>query len=243
MAEDKRLRPGCAPPKLASAGERRRRRTIAPARGLDRALFQKLSEGEWIDAATISPWSVRPRRQKLARLRHRPESLPPTIGPSLSIAGRSSLRGPGRCAEATARHPRLIKSLGRADLLILDDFGLETLDARRPSRSARKFLRKRYGRRSTVVTSQLPLSAWHEVIGDHTYADAILDRLVHQCASHRVDRREPCAAPRVNIQNGLTRNPVREKNFLKPTSAAPRADHLVTGGRQSSRNPGAIIPL
>ena len=44
---------------------------------------------------------------------------------------------------------------------------------------------ERYGRRSTIVTSQLPLSAWHDVIGDPTYADAILDRLVHN--AHRIE--------------------------------------------------------
>ena len=74
------------------------------------------------------------------------------------------------------------KALGRADLLILDDFGLEPLDT-----SARhdllEILEERYGRRSTIVTSQLPLAAWHDVIGDPTYADAILDRLVHN--AHR----------------------------------------------------------
>ena len=44
---------------------------------------------------------------------------------------------------------------------------------------------KRYGRRSTMITSQLPLNKWHEIIGDPTYADAILDRLVHN--AHRIE--------------------------------------------------------
>jgi DNA replication protein DnaC len=48
-----------------------------------------------------------------------------------------------------------------------------------------EILEERYGRRSTIVTSQLPLSAWHEVIGDPTYADAILDRPVHN--AHRIE--------------------------------------------------------
>lgn len=46
-------------------------------------------------------------------------------------------------------------------------------------------LEDRYGRRSTIITIQLPVSAWHNVIGDPTYADAILDRLVHN--AHRVE--------------------------------------------------------
>ena len=44
---------------------------------------------------------------------------------------------------------------------------------------------ERYSRRSTVITSQLPIDRWHEVIGDPTYADAILDRLVHN--AHRIE--------------------------------------------------------
>jgi DNA replication protein DnaC len=48
-----------------------------------------------------------------------------------------------------------------------------------------EILEERYGRRSTVVTSQLPVQQWHEVIGDPTHADAILDRLVHN--AHRVE--------------------------------------------------------
>jgi DNA replication protein DnaC len=87
-------------------------------------------------------------------------------------------------ARGDGRHPRLIKSLGRADLLILDDFGLEPLDAG-ARHDLLEILEERYGRRSTIVTSQLPLSAWHEVIGDPTYADAILDRLVHN--AHRIE--------------------------------------------------------
>lgn len=48
-----------------------------------------------------------------------------------------------------------------------------------------EILEERYGRRSTIVTSQLPVNRWHEVIADPTYADAILDRLVHN--AHRIE--------------------------------------------------------
>jgi DNA replication protein DnaC len=63
-------------------------------------------------------------------------------------------------------------------------WGLEPLDAR-AGHDLLEILEERYGRRSTIVTSQLPIAAWHEVIGDPTYADAILDRLVHN--AHRLD--------------------------------------------------------
>ena len=69
-------------------------------------------------------------------------------------------------------------------MLIFDDWGLEPLGAQ--ARHDRlEILEDRYGRRSTIVTSQLPVAEWHTVIGEATYADAILDRLVHN--SHRLD--------------------------------------------------------
>jgi DNA replication protein DnaC len=107
--------------------------------------------------------------------------------PGQSLGRLSSLAEALRRPCTRARRwapPRLIKSLGRADLLILDDFGLEPLDAG-ARHDLLEILEERYGRRSTIVTSQLPVTSWHEVIGDPTYADAILDRLVHN--AHRVE--------------------------------------------------------
>jgi DNA replication protein DnaC len=71
-----------------------------------------------------------------------------------------------------------------ADLLILDDWGLEPLDAA-ARHDLLEILEERYGRRSTVITSQLPVDRWHEVVNDPTYADAIMDRLVHN--AHRIE--------------------------------------------------------
>jgi DNA replication protein DnaC len=79
-------------------------------------------------------------------------------------------------ARGDGRHPRLLRNLGRADLLILDDWGLEPLDAA-ARHDLLEILEERYGRRSTMITSQLPVDRWH--------ADAILDRLVHN--AHRID--------------------------------------------------------
>ena len=99
-------------------------------------------------------------------------------------AARPKLCGDLALARGDGRHARLIRGLGRADLLILDDFGLEPLDAG-ARHDLLEILEERYGRRSTIVTSQLPLSAGHEVVGDPTYADAIRDRLVHN--AHRIE--------------------------------------------------------
>ena len=78
----------------------------------------------------------------------------------------------------------MLKTLARTDLLILDDWGLSTL-----SQSQRidllEILEDRNGRGATLVTSQVPVEQWHEVIGEPTLADAILDRLVHN--AHRLN--------------------------------------------------------
>jgi DNA replication protein DnaC len=81
-------------------------------------------------------------------------------------------------AKADGTYTKVLRKLGRAQLLILDDLGLGN-----PTEAQRhdllEVLEDRYGARATVVTSQLPRENWHEWIGDPTVADAILDRLVH----------------------------------------------------------------
>jgi len=83
---------------------------------------------------------------------------------------------------------RLLARLTRTQLLIIDDWGLAPLkDQER--RDLLEVVEDRYERASTLITSQLPVKAWHEVIGDATLADAICDRLVH-CA-HRLELKGP----------------------------------------------------
>jgi DNA replication protein DnaC len=73
---------------------------------------------------------------------------------------------------------KVLAQLAKTDLVILDDWGLATLNAEQ-RRDLLDILDDRHGLRSTIVTSQLPVKQWHEIIGDPTLADAILDRLVH----------------------------------------------------------------
>lgn len=86
--------------------------------------------------------------------------------------------------KADGSYTREISRLEKYDLLILDDFGLAPLD-----NISRMFLLEiiedRHGRKSTIISSQLPVSKWHEVIGESTVADAILDRMVH--TAHRIE--------------------------------------------------------
>jgi len=81
-------------------------------------------------------------------------------------------------ARGDGRYGRILKSLAKIDLLILDDWGPEKLnDDQR--RDLLEIIEDRYERRSTIVTSQVPLDRWYEIIANPTLADAILDRLVH----------------------------------------------------------------
>ncbi|GLS33770.1 IstB-like ATP binding protein [Mesorhizobium albiziae] len=86
-------------------------------------------------------------------------------------------------ARGDGRYGRLLKTLGRVQLLILDDWGLSVLNAAE-RRHLLKILDDRHGRASTIVTSQIPVQHRHDVIGDPTLGDAILDRLVHN--AHRL---------------------------------------------------------
>lgn len=86
--------------------------------------------------------------------------------------------------KADGSYTREIARIEKYDLLILDDFGLSHLDS-----TARMFLLEiiedRHGRKSTIISSQLPVAQWYEVIGESTVADAILDRMVH--TAHRIE--------------------------------------------------------
>jgi DNA replication protein DnaC len=80
-----------------------------------------------------------------------------------------------------------LKELGRIekqDLLIIDDFGIQPLDAQSRA-TLMEIIEDRHGKTSTVFTSQLPVNKWHEIIGEKTIADAILDRIVHD--AHRLE--------------------------------------------------------
>ena len=83
-----------------------------------------------------------------------------------------------RIAHGEGTVPKLYRDLARIELLILDDWGLAPIDAAR-ARDLLEILDDRFGRRSAIVTSQLPVADWHRQLNDPTLADAILDRLVH----------------------------------------------------------------
>ena len=78
---------------------------------------------------------------------------------------------------------KLINQLAKTDVLIVDDWGLEKLTQSQRN-DLLEIMEDRHGSKSTIVTSQLPLTKWHASIGDATLADAILDRLLHN--AHKI---------------------------------------------------------
>jgi len=146
-------------------------------RGLDKALLMQLGECRWLkehhNVLIIGPTGVgktwlacalahKTCREGYSALYFR---LPRLLH-DLGIA-----RGDGR-------YDKLLKAMARVDLLVLDDWGLKTF-SKEQQHDLLEILEDRHGRRSTLVTSQLPVKHWHDILGDPTLADAILDRLIH----------------------------------------------------------------
>jgi DNA replication protein DnaC len=100
------------------------------------------------------------------------------LGYKVIYANTAKLFSKLKMAKADGSYLREISKIERQDLLILDDFGLQPMDNH--SRSVlMEIIEDRHGSRSTIITSQLPVVQWYEVIGEQTIADAILDRIVH----------------------------------------------------------------
>jgi DNA replication protein DnaC len=153
-----------------------------PARGLDRALLLRLAVGEWIRhhqtvlivGATGTGKTYVACALGQSACRH---------GLTVRYLRLPRLLHDLGLARADGSYDKLLATLAKADLLLLDDWGLAPL-ADRERRDLLEVLEDRSGRRATLVTSQLPLEHGHNCVGDPTFADAILDRLVHQ--AHRI---------------------------------------------------------
>ena len=93
------------------------------------------------------------------------------------FADLAQARGEGRLS-------RLMTTLERTNLIIIDDWGPEPLTADQ-RRDLLEIVDDRYDKGSLLITSQVPIGRWHEIIGDPTLGDAILDRVIHR--SHRIE--------------------------------------------------------
>ena len=146
-------------------------------RGLDRKLMRTLAASEWVkqhqNLLLIGPtgigktWLACALAQKACR-----------DGYTILHKRAAELFRELSVAHADGSFGRLLLRLSRIDILVLDDFAMAPLkDSER--RDFLELCDDRYQRRSTILTSQVPLAHWHEQIGDPTLADSILDRLVH----------------------------------------------------------------
>jgi DNA replication protein DnaC len=156
-------------------------------RGLDRALFHKLAGCDWIRHSqhlVISGPTGVGKSWLACALGHK------ACRDGFSVVYR---RAPRLFAElATARGegrlPRVLAMLERTKLLIIDDWGPEPLTAEQ-RRDLLEIADDRYEKGSLLVTSQVPVSRWHELVGDPTIGDALLDRIVHR--AHRIELKGP----------------------------------------------------
>lgn len=89
-----------------------------------------------------------------------------------------------KIAKADGSYLKELAKIEKQSILLIDDFGLQPLDAQ--SRSILlEIIEDRHGKSSTIITSQIPVNKWHEIIGEETIADAILDRIIHD--AHRIE--------------------------------------------------------
>jgi len=146
-------------------------------RGLDKSVIMQLASGQWVKEANnlliVGPTGVG-KTYLACALAHKACQQDysalyfrlPRLLQQLDIA-----KGDGR-------YGKLLKSFAKTNLLVIDDWGLKKL-IKEQSHDLLEIFEDRHRLRSTLITSQLPVDHWHEIVGNPTLADAILDRLVH----------------------------------------------------------------
>ena len=147
-------------------------------RGLDKNLIHRLAEGDFIrkkEDLFITGSTGTGKSYVASAIGYQACQL----GFKVLYANTTKLMAALKMAKADGSVVKELLKIERQDLLILDDFGIQPLDGQSRS-SLMDIIEDRHGKRSTIITSQLPVSRWYDIIGEQTVADAILDRIVHQ---------------------------------------------------------------
>lgn len=105
-------------------------------------------------------------------------------GYKVSYFNTSKLFAKLKMAKADGSYLRELAKIEKQDVIILDDFGLQALDSQNRI-TLLEIIEDRHNKGSIIVTSQIPVQGWYDIIGEKTIADAVLDRLIHQ--SHRIE--------------------------------------------------------
>jgi DNA replication protein DnaC len=171
-------------------------------RGLDRALFHKLAGCDWIRQSqhlVISGPTGVGKSWLACALGHK------ACRDGFSVVYRRASRLFAELATARGegRLPRTLSMLERTNLLIIDDWGPEPLTAEQ-RRDLLEIADDRYEKGSLLLTSQVPVSRWHELVGDPTIGDALLDRIVHR--AHRIELKGPSLRKRQTVDASAERD-------------------------------------
>jgi DNA replication protein DnaC len=147
-------------------------------RGLDKNVVQRLSDGTFIQKGEdlFITGSTGTGKSFLASALGQQGCL---LGYKVLYTNTTKLLSQLKMAKADGTHLRELASIEKKDVLILDDFGVQPLDAQGRALLL-DIIEDRHSKRTTIITSQVPVKKWHEIIGEKTLADAILDRIVHQ---------------------------------------------------------------
>ncbi|MBB4046492.1 IS21-like element helper ATPase IstB [Bacteroides reticulotermitis] len=147
-------------------------------RGLDRNLLERLAELSFIKESKdlfITGSSGTGKSYIATALGYRACQK----GLKVLYVNTARLMGQLKMAKAKGNILQELKKIERMDLLIMDDFGMQPFDAG-ARMNLMDIIEDRYGKKTTLITSQVPVKDWYDVIGEKTIADAVLDRIVHQ---------------------------------------------------------------
>lgn len=147
-------------------------------RGLDKNMVQRLSDCSFIERGEdlFITGSTGTGKSFLASALGQQACL---SGYKVLYTNTTKLLSQLKMAKADGAHLKELAGIEKKDVLILDDFGIQPLDAQGRALLL-DIIEDRHNKRTTIITSQVPVKKWHEIIGEKTLADAILDRIVHQ---------------------------------------------------------------